>query len=593
MTPEEFRKAERRKMRLQADIAARRNSLMTVVPHLIPRSAGVVPRPADLPGRAAADASSHQNQADILGTPGINLNAENARRIAATTAHNNTMRPGRIADANARLLPKRGFSQGALDSLHEPPQQPPTIVDGIPVYPGAKNAGVPGNRSWLGQYLPDSWRQRNFNQQARDEQTHGEGQRFRGDSTSPWVTSRSTYPTAPRFAKSAAGSMVDSIKSIAKKKAVIAGSVALVGGDPRAADRYEAKALASLGIYAGQYALSNLDDADFRSKNALLKKLSPFMSVSDIATVFNMGLVPDVKGFVDLYNHKTNDVWTGRIDSPEFVKKIKTGDWHKSESKKTVDSDLMKRNIEALKISNQERDDLRSSLDIPLAAIHQTEDSYNKVKVTAKGGRITKDEADNAKEQLKGSGLTAEQLGRGIRDIALINSYQRMIDDATVREGDVRLQQSAASLSEKIGIFFKQVQEGELLSQPQRNEMQSIASDFYNAQINSYFPEIMDAREFLIGKYETSGVPQLTKAAAELDFTQIVSKRLYEKWGENYETNLESVESMLSGDSVAEPTLTLTADQFRQLQAEAEAENLSLIEYLELKELDELKRQQQ
>jgi hypothetical protein len=103
----------------------------------------------------------------------------------------------------------------------------------------------------------------------------------------------------------------------------------------------------------------------------------------------------------------------------------------------------------------------------------------------------------------------------------------------------------------------------------------------------------MDAREFLIGKYETSGVPQLTKAAAELDFTQIVSKRLYEKWGENYETNLESVESMLSGDSVAEPTLTLTADQFRQLQAEAEAENLSLIEYLELKELDELKRQQQ
>jgi len=378
---------------------------------------------------------------------------------------------------------------------------------------------------------------------------------------------------------------------MAKKRAnIIRAAAGVFGGNRKAADRYEARRLAEINEYAGRYALSNLDDSDFQSKSALLKKLSPFMDVSDIATVFNMGLVPDAGGFVDLYNHDTRDVWTGRIDSPEFIKKIKTGDWHKTKPEKTVDSDLMERNLEALKISDRERDNLKSSLDKPLAAIHQTEDSYNKVKVTAKGGRITKVDADNAKEQLKGSKLTDEQMGRGIRDIALINSYQRMIDDATVREGDVRLQQSAAALSEKIGIFFKQIQKGELLSQPQRDEMQSIASDFYNAQINSYFPEIMDAREFLIGKYETSGVPQLTKATAELDFTQIVSKRLYDKWNKNYEANLESVKAMLSDDPVDEldpandQPLSFTVDQVLKLQAEAAELGLTIEQYLELQE---------
>jgi hypothetical protein len=60
MTPEEFREAERRKMRLQADIAARRNSLITMVPRSIPQSAGVV-RSDDLPGKfdkATADANN-------------------------------------------------------------------------------------------------------------------------------------------------------------------------------------------------------------------------------------------------------------------------------------------------------------------------------------------------------------------------------------------------------------------------------------------------------------------------------------------------------------------------------------------------------
>jgi hypothetical protein len=43
----------------------------------------------------------------------------------------------------------------------------------------------------------------------------------------------------------------------------------------------------------------------------------------------------------------------------------------------------------------------------------------------------------------------AVEVTAGTYDIALMNAFQRMIDPATVREGDVRLQQSAANLSER------------------------------------------------------------------------------------------------------------------------------------------------
>jgi hypothetical protein len=300
----EFMDAERRKMRLQATLAAKRNSLMTIPPGVTVGPGTVIPRQdTGRPegSRAAADATIRQNQADVgrvaafapnLGSdlPASQiLNAANAKRIAATVAHNNLMRPGRIADANARLLPERGLSQGAIDSLYEDraaAQQAsvPTVVDGIPVHPGAKNAGVAGNRSWLGQYLPDSWRQSNFNQQAIDEQTYGAGQRFPGGGTSPWTTPRST----PR---SASQGLADSIKQIKKRAGIIRGTVALVGGDTRAADRYEAKAMASLGIYAGEYAMSQLTDADFQSKQKLFQALRKNgMPIDQIIDVIQSGV---------------------------------------------------------------------------------------------------------------------------------------------------------------------------------------------------------------------------------------------------------------------------------------------------------------
>ena len=241
-----------------------------------------VPRPDDLPGRAAADATILQNQADILGTPGVNLNAENARRIAATVAHNNLMRPGRIADANARLLPESGFSQGAIDSLYEDR--------------AAAQAAAPplAQRAAQSSYGPGLT-------PAAAEERYGPGGMYgtqplpgglydqQGITSSTSSARPVSGGSAPRSA--ASQGLTDSIKQIKKRAGIIRGTVALVGGDTRAADRYEAKAMASLGIYAGEYAMSQLTDADFQSKQKLFQALRKNgMPIDQIIDVIQSGV---------------------------------------------------------------------------------------------------------------------------------------------------------------------------------------------------------------------------------------------------------------------------------------------------------------
>ena len=101
----------------------------------------------------------------------------------------------------------------------------------------------------------------------------------------------STIPT-----KTASEDLVDEIKTIERKAGVIRGSIALFGGDPRIADRYEAKALANLSDYAGQYALSQLTDADFQNKarfiQAANKSLMPFDMMTDLLPYIG----PDSRG---------------------------------------------------------------------------------------------------------------------------------------------------------------------------------------------------------------------------------------------------------------------------------------------------------
>lgn len=71
-------------------------------------------------------------------------------------------------------------------------------------------------------------------------------------------------------------------------------------------------------------------------------------------------------------------------------------------------------------------------------------------------------------------------LGTGSGDIAAINSFVRMVDDGVVRSEDIRLQQSAVSISEQLKIWVKQAKDGELLSRELRNKMESAASALYD-----------------------------------------------------------------------------------------------------------------
>ena len=178
-------------------------------------------------------------------------------------------------------------------------------------------------------------------------------------------------------------------------------------------------------------------------------------------------------------------------------------------------------------------------------------------------------------------------MARGIRDIALINSYQRMIDPATVREGDVALQRSAESTRGRLGVLLQQIMDGTLLTQGQRDEMRSIADDFYKAQINSYFPEIMDARDFLIEKYKLSGLPALTADMARLDFKGVISETNFNRWKENYDENLDYVTAMLKSpeelpEEAGDP-VHRAFDYYALVEAAADA-GLSIEEFLELKE---------
>ena len=67
----------------------------------------------------------------------------------------------------------------------------------------------------------------------------------------------------------------------------------------------------------------------------------------------------------------------------------------------------------------------------------------------------------------------AQETGSG--DIAAINSFVRMIDDGVVRGEDIRLQQSAVSVVERLKIWKAQAQEGELLGENLRANMQRVA----------------------------------------------------------------------------------------------------------------------
>lgn len=81
----------------------------------------------------------------------------------------------------------------------------------------------------------------------------------------------------------------------------------------------------------------------------------------------------------------------------------------------------------------------------PIAFIRKIEDSAAKVRIAAR--RPSSQEIEEVYDTYDFKDWGNEKaINQAVRHIALINAYQRMIDEATVREGDVALIQSAETM---------------------------------------------------------------------------------------------------------------------------------------------------
>jgi len=106
------------------------------------------------------------------------------------------------------------------------------------------------------------------------------------------------------------------------------------------------------------------------------------------------------------------------------------------------------------------------------AEFQKKADAYNQATIASGqlGGILEKARSENDPDAV------------GLLDISAINTFQRMIDPATVREGDVNLIQSAKSLAERLDVMVKGWKKGAVLSEPQRKEMEAIAEQLSIAQ---------------------------------------------------------------------------------------------------------------
>jgi len=291
-TPEEFRDKERRKMRIQADLNARRNSLMNLVaprgvyaeegpgvtlpapPHPTVSSNVVEPRiSAPLPGRDIVDANNSAAINLARQNPGVNLTDELNRRAAAQTGLDRmNIGFGGVVPESDTAVVQDLYRQNAIDATaaHPTPahqtQTPVTADNPIAHWPdpmSIRDAGVdygPGGTTPLTGITRIGSRQ-------------------------------VAFPSDERL-QSSSTQLTNAVRKIKKRAAIIRGTAALVGGDQKAADRYEAKALASLGVYAGQYAMSQLTDKDFKDKQTLMQSLiEKNMPLDQILKVLDSGVV--------------------------------------------------------------------------------------------------------------------------------------------------------------------------------------------------------------------------------------------------------------------------------------------------------------
>ena len=182
------------------------------------------------------------------------------------------------------------------------------------------------------------------------------------------------------------------------------------------------------------------------------------------------------------------------------------------------------------------RADVAALVKDPIKRIKTIEDAVIKVRITARSPTAADRQwvLDNyAIGDIEGD--DPEREAKGIRDIALINSYQRMIDPATVREGDVALQRASASWLERIDIAFDRIMSGNFLSDAQRVEMQRLADEFYFHTLRNNLKQVMGGRDVFVSRYTGStGSKILTDADIDSDFYSKVPKSAIAKWQREY-----------------------------------------------------------
>ena len=298
---------ERRKMMLQAALNARRNSLMNLVapdvyaeegpgtalpvyeeltPHPTVSSNVVEPRiSAPLPGQDIVDAINAENLAFANQHPGQDLTDVFNRQAALRTGNDlANMRSAEVEREARAAVVQNQFMNNALE---QHPNSPP---------PGYQDQAAPPQVAapMATDYGPGLT-------PAAAEELYGPGGMYgtqplagglydqmgispAGMGISP--TGMGSTISSPVPTKTASQHLVDEINTIKRKAGIIRGTAALFGGNPKAADRYEAKALANLSDYAGQYALSQLTDADFQNKarfiQAATKNLMPTKLMTDL-----------------------------------------------------------------------------------------------------------------------------------------------------------------------------------------------------------------------------------------------------------------------------------------------------------------------
>mgnify|MGYP003120193020 CR=1 FL=1 len=90
--------------------------------------------------------------------------------------------------------------------------------------------------------------------------------------------------------------------------------------------------------------------------------------------------------------------------------------------------------------------------------------------------------------------MAALDQNNGLGDLAAINSYQRLIDDAVVRGEDVRLIQQSQSLVDYFRTIIGSAAKGSKLGDTQRADLRKAAKDFISAINGSYVTRLENVK---------------------------------------------------------------------------------------------------